>query len=168
LHEDNRDAYECHVKSLQELWPKDYPKHQPKTCPKCSKAPKACECGDAPDPDLSTEEQATYEVIRSARQVQEFLWGDINTGCGLEEFRRMLRKRLSKIDGITQKNHYWRVEMRKRLLQLAAISINVIGKLDGGHDFTSSDIVSNLPQHAEPIKCEEDQARTAIEQAEVE
>jgi hypothetical protein len=101
---------------------------------------------------LSYEEEAIKEVLLAARKVQEFLWGDINKGIGGEEFRRMLRKRLAKLDEVDLGKPYWRVEFRKRLLQVAAIAVNAIGKLDGGYDFVHKGVPSNLPQHADKVE----------------
>ena len=80
--------------------------------------------------DLEKEEELIKETILSARKIQDFLWGGINEGAGFEEFRRMLRKRLVKMDEIKFDNPYWRTEARKRLLQLAAISIQCMARLD--------------------------------------
>lgn len=45
---------------------------------------------------LKTEEEVIKEAIIAARKVQEFLWSDMNNEAGLEEFKRMFRKRLKK------------------------------------------------------------------------
>jgi len=95
---------------------------------------------------LTKEESITKDTIVAARQIQDFLWGGINDGAGFEEFRRMLRKRLAKLDQINFENPYWKTEARKRLLQLAAISIQVMGRLDDP-EFKGS----NLHEFAQPI-----------------
>lgn len=105
----------------------------------------ACEQIDA----MSTEEKAIKEVIVAARKIQDFLWTGINIGAGFEEFRRMLRKRLVKMDEIKFTNPYWKIEARKRLLQLAAISVQAIGRLENpGFQGT------NLGEYADPVKDE--------------
>ena len=78
---------------------------------------------------LSTEEEVIKEVLISARNIQEFLWGNINKEIDFEEFRAMIRKRVAKLDEIDTSKRYWRIEARKRLLQLAAISTNAINKI---------------------------------------
>lgn len=78
------------------------------------------------------EERVIHETIIAVRKVQDFLWSAVNDEIPFEEFRRMLRKRLVKMDQITFDNPYWEIEARKRLLQLAAVSINAINKIDQG------------------------------------
>jgi hypothetical protein len=98
------------------------------------------------------EEKAIIEVIRAARTIQDFLWRDLHDNTGAEEFRRMFRKRVSKLDNISFDNPHWRVEFRKRLLQVAAIAVNAIGKLDRGHVFADKGVPSNLPEYATPLQ----------------
>ena len=107
-----------------------------------------------PDTFLTIEEQYIKDVIRSARTVQEFLWSDMNTGSGLEEFRRMFRKRLAKIEAISMDNPHWRIELLKRLLQTAAICVNLMTKAVSGrltHNGIHPTMPSNLPQFDRPI-----------------
>lgn len=102
---------------------------------------------------LTTEEQNMVEVMKAARMVQDFLWSDINEQCGIEEFKRMFRKRVCKIDQIEISNPYWKVELRKRLLQTAAIAVNCITKLDNDLLIKiNPDFLSNLPEHEEIVK----------------
>ena len=98
---------------------------------------------------MKIEEQTIVEVLKAARLIQEFLWADMNNDCGLEEFKRMFRKRVAKIDQINISNPHWRTELKKRVLQTAAISVNLITKLENGkitfggtHPF----LLSNLPE----------------------
>lgn len=99
---------------------------------------------------MKTERETIIEVLESARTIQEFLWGDMNTGCDIEEYKRMFRKRVAKLDAITADNPHWRVEMKKRLLQTAAVAVNLITQIDNGTiDFdTPMTIESNLPEFA--------------------
>ncbi|WP_319408794.1 hypothetical protein [uncultured Desulfosarcina sp.] len=99
---------------------------------------------------LFGEERCIADVIRAARSIQEFLWADMNSACGLEEFRRMFRKRVAKIDAIRMDNPHWQVELNKRLLQTAAICVNLMAKttraritFDGIHPT----LPSNLPEY---------------------
>ena len=103
---------------------------------------------------LKNEEQSIAEVIRSARTIQEFLWGDMNSDIGLEEFKRMFRKRVAKIDEISMSNPHWRVELKKRLLQTAAIAVNLIAKIDNDelkHSGIHPTKPSNLPDFDTPV-----------------
>ena len=102
----------------------------------------------------TSEEQNIAEVIKAARTVQDFLWDGMNAKCGLEEFRRMFRKRVAKIEAITMDNPHWRVELNKRLLQTAAICVNLMTKSATGrltHDGIHPTLPSNLPGYASPI-----------------
>lgn len=104
---------------------------------------------------MKKEEENILEVIKAARIIQDFLWGGMNDGIGLEEFKRMFRKRIIKIEEITMSNPYWKIELRKRLLQVAAIAINLITKIDNNEinrEDIHSDKPSNLPQYDKPIK----------------
>ena len=49
---------------------------------------------------LCKEEKQLAEAIVAARKMQEFLWGDYNGQWNIEEWRRMFRKRIQKIDDI--------------------------------------------------------------------
>lgn len=93
----------------------------------------------------------TIHVIMTAREIQEFLWGNVGQACGFDEVKRMLRKRVIKLDEVSIENPYWKIEARKRLLQTAAICVKVIHKLDDG---VYDGSVSNLPQYDEPLKGE--------------
>jgi hypothetical protein len=99
--------------------------------------------------EMTSEEENIAEVIRSARTVQDFLWGDMNAECGLEEFRRMFRKRVIKLEEISMSNPHWRVELKKRLLQTAALAVNLITKIDNDelkHEGIHPTMPSNLPE----------------------
>jgi hypothetical protein len=82
--------------------------------------------------ELTREEECVKNVILSARHIQEFLWSEDRERTSLFDFERMLYKRLTKISEIDRSGKHWKVELRKRLLQLAAISINLIYRLDNG------------------------------------
>ena len=99
------------------------------------------------------EEQALIEAIRAARTVQTYLWGEANGSWGIEEWRRMFRKRVAKLDEVRCNNPHASVEMKKRLLQTAALSIALMAIIDEhGIDWQGSgEIPSNLPQYADPV-----------------
>ena len=106
-----------------------------------------CTCGG------SGEEQIIAETIKAARTVQEFLWSSMNHAAGLEEFRRMFRKRVAKLDKVDTKNPHWRIEVKKRLLQTAAIAVNMIAKIDSGtlgHEGVHPTLPSNLSEYSSP------------------
>jgi len=103
---------------------------------------------------IKPEEQNIIAVIKAAREIQEFLWGEMNRDCGLEEFKRMFRKRVAKIDAVSMDNPHWKIELKKRLLQTAAISVNVLTKLDNDmitHGGTHPTLPSNLPEFYGPV-----------------
>jgi hypothetical protein len=109
--------------------------------------------------ELEEQEQKIFlEVLQSARRIQNFLWGTANEQWGLEEWRRMFRKRVEKIDAICEKKPYWQVELRKRLLQQACLSVALIRIIDnrdlkgGIHDT----LPSNLPDYAKELLAGED------------
>jgi hypothetical protein len=98
--------------------------------------------------DLTEEEQIIYETIKSARDLEEYLWGEYNNQWNIEEWRRMFRKRIQKIDDIEPQNPHAKIEMRKRLLQNAALSIALMKILDyDGIPQKKCEIPSNLPQY---------------------
>ena len=76
------------------------------------------------------ENDALATAIESARQVQTFLWEEANGNWGLEEWLRMFRKRVAKLEEIKRDNPHANVELKKRLLQTAALSIALIGIID--------------------------------------
>lgn len=101
------------------------------------------------------ERVAIAEVIESARQVQTFLWGEANGSWGLEEWLRMFRKRVAKLEEVKQSNPHASVELRKRLLQTAALSVALIGIIDrDGVPWESSPDAppSNLPEFQNPVE----------------
>jgi len=103
---------------------------------------------------LHDEERILLDVILSARKVQTALWGGANGEWGMEEWRRMFRKRVAKIDEVDTNNPYAHVEVKKRLLQTAALSvalIRIIDELDGLPTTSNKDRPSNLPTFAEEL-----------------
>lgn len=100
---------------------------------------------------LSKEEQFIEESIIAARKIQTMLWGEANDTWGLEEWRRMFLKRNKKIELIDPENPHAIVELKKRLLQNAALSIALISILHHGKpmDIDNDKIPSNLSEYAE-------------------
>jgi len=103
------------------------------------------------------ETKAITEAIVAARQVQTFLWGEANGEWGLEKWLRMFRKRVAKLDEVKRENPHASVELRKRLLQTAALSVALIGIID--RDGVSWEAAlgappSNLPGYGERFDSE--------------
>lgn len=97
--------------------------------------------------DLSHEEKYIYEAIMSARKIEEFLWGEFNPQWNLDEWKRMFKKRIEKIDDINISNPHAIIELKKRLLQNAALSIALLGILEKGGTNENCELPSNLPQY---------------------
>ena len=102
---------------------------------------------------FSAEEKILHESILAARQVQKFLWGFADGAWSVEEWRRMLRKRVSKLDEVSQSNPHASVEFKKRLLQTAACSIALLAIIEkrGVPWKGKGKLPSNLPKYATPI-----------------
>jgi len=96
---------------------------------------------------LNEEEQIILDAIKAARKIQTFLWGMAKGSWGLEEWRRMFRKRIKKIDDINIENPYAIIELRKRLLQNATLSIALLHILQHYKLSEHSDLPSNLPEY---------------------
>lgn len=116
---------------------------------------------------LSLEEKYIFDVIIAAREIQTFLWGIANGAWGLEEWRRMFIKRFKKIENIDKNNPHAMIELKKRLLQNAALSIALMAIL---HDETKlideTMIPSNLPgytSYEKDVGIESDNMRIDIE-----
>jgi hypothetical protein len=103
----------------------------------------------------TNEEQAAItQAIEAARTVQTFLWGESNGAWGLEEWLRMFRKRVAKLEEVKRDNPHAVVELRKRLLQTAALSIALIGIIDRDGipwDASPDAPPTNLPQYNKPV-----------------
>ncbi len=96
------------------------------------------------------EELQLMNIIRAARDMQRFLWGKVNKGFGLEEWRRMFRKRVAKIDAIDSSNPYAIIELKKRVLQVAALSVGFLAILEEEGmlpEHKEDEPPSNLPQY---------------------
>ena len=99
------------------------------------------------------EEKQIYEVIVASRKLEEYLWGEYNGQWNIEEWRRMFRKRIQKIDDIDVDNPHAKIEMRKRLLQNAALSVALMKIIDDkGIPNNKCNIPSNLPQYVNEDK----------------
>lgn len=101
--------------------------------------------------ELTQEETAMLDVLIAARKVQTFLWGTSNGEWGLEEWKRMFRKRVAKMDAVDEQNPHAAVELKKRLLQTAALAVALIATIDqvGIPQRSTTAPPSNLPQFAD-------------------
>ena len=98
---------------------------------------------------FTDEEEQIKQVIIASRKLEEYLWGEYNGQWNIEEWRRMFRKRIQKIDDIDINNPHAIIEMRKRLMQNAALSVALMKILDTkGIPKDKCEIPSNLPQYA--------------------
>lgn len=99
---------------------------------------------------MDVEEKYIKESIIAARKIQTFLWGVSNGSWGIKEWRRMFIKRVKKIEDIDYNNPHAMVELKKRLLQNAALSIALLAIIDGKNKIEKdSEIPSNLPNYKE-------------------
>jgi hypothetical protein len=100
---------------------------------------------------LSKEEQFLAESIVAARKIQTMLWGEANGSWGLEEWRRMFVKRYNKIQAIDPSNPHAIIELKKRLLQNAALSVALMAILHYGKpmEIENDQIPSNLQEFTE-------------------
>jgi hypothetical protein len=97
---------------------------------------------------------ALEEAIKAARRVQTFLWGEANGSWGLEEWLRMFRKRVAKLEEVKRDNPHAAIELKKRLLQTAALSVALCGIIDKEGvpwDAAPEAPPSNLPQFAATV-----------------
>ncbi len=79
---------------------------------------------------MNIRETKIAEAIKSAREIQEFLWGEQNNEWGIEEWLRMFRKRIVKIEEIDPCNPHLKVELKKRILQLAACAVSLLEQME--------------------------------------
>ena len=96
---------------------------------------------------FSKEEIYLFNSIRSARNVQNFLWGEYNEKWDLEEWKRMFTKRLVKITNIETDNPHAKIELKKRILQNTALGIAMLVKIDSNKIKDKCDVPSNLPKY---------------------
>jgi hypothetical protein len=96
---------------------------------------------------LTEEEKHLFDIVITARKLQEFLWGEHNANWGLEEWKRMFRKRVVKIDDIDPENPHALIELKKRLLQNAALSLALLAIADKKIPAEGYEIPSNLDEY---------------------
>ena len=99
--------------------------------------------------ELNNEEQYLFDAIISARKIQEFLWGEYNSQWDLEEWKRMFKKRIVKIDDIDSNNPHAKIELKKRVLQNAALCIALLNMINNDKINENCNIPSNLSLYGE-------------------
>lgn len=102
---------------------------------------------------LKEEEKYIIETIKAARKIQTYLWGKFDSNFGLEEWRRMFRKRVKKIDEIDVTNPYAIIELRKRVLQMGALAVGLLSVLSDGiiPEHKDNEPPSNLSQYKDKL-----------------
>lgn len=82
---------------------------------------------------LAEREQYILDALMASRQVQDFLWGEGLKKVEPEQLKdvciEMFQKRIDKLKEIDFTNKSSKVELRKRILQTAAISIKLLEQL---------------------------------------
>jgi hypothetical protein len=77
-------------------------------------------------------------VAMAARRVQDYLWNAPGERSYESELLRwnswlaQIRKRVTKLDAVNRSTYHWRVEARKRLLQIAALAVAMMEAIDKG------------------------------------
>lgn len=85
--------------------------------------------------DFTQDEQLIAEAVLEARKVQDFIWGDRTSedrDFDNEFWVALFQKRVDAIASIQIEHPSAIVELRKRLLQQAALSIRALTLIDGG------------------------------------
>ena len=96
---------------------------------------------------FTNEEIYLFNSIKSARKVQEYLWGEYNNKWDLEEWKRMFTKRMVKITEIDKENPHAKIELKKRLLQNTALGVAMLAIIDDNNICDKCDIPSNLQKY---------------------
>lgn len=83
--------------------------------------------------ELTEREQYIMDALLASRQVQDFLWGEGLKKVEPEKLKDvcidMFQKRVEKLKEIDFTNKSSTIELRKRILQTAAISIKLLEQL---------------------------------------
>lgn len=83
--------------------------------------------------ELQSEEVYIQDAILAARKIQNYLWGDLSYGTvpvDVNEWVELFQKRVDKIKEVDLSKRSGMVELRKRVLQQAALSIKMLHTLD--------------------------------------
>jgi hypothetical protein len=75
-------------------------------------------------------------VALAARTIQDYLWGGApGASCRPEGFEKYLdacQKRIECLRVLDRTKRSWKIEARKRLLQLSTVAVSAMEFLDGG------------------------------------
>jgi hypothetical protein len=83
--------------------------------------------------DFTLEEKIIAEAIIEARKVQEYIWQETSAfhrPINYTDWGPIFQKRVDKILEINCDNPHYKIELRKRMLQQAALSILALRILD--------------------------------------
>ncbi len=81
----------------------------------------------------SVDEQLVSDAILEARKVQEYIWQELSfiyNPFEIDKWVNIFQKRVNKIQDIDISHPNHKVELRKRILQQAALSIMALRILD--------------------------------------
>lgn len=80
------------------------------------------------------DEELIIEAVLNARKVQEYIWQELSytndESIDIKKWIRVFKKRVDKISELDAINNNYKVELRKRILQQAALSIAALFVLD--------------------------------------
>lgn len=83
---------------------------------------------------LTKQERIIFNALIQSRFVQEYIWGRLSQGedgkYNIQAWLHIFQKRLDKVAEIRQDHPSAQVELRKRVLQQAALSIRALEVLD--------------------------------------
>lgn len=71
----------------------------------------------------------SVQVLLAARTVQDYLWGPVPGQRPNKDYAawvEVIDKRIGKLSAVRFSNPLWRVEARKRLLQVAAVALAML------------------------------------------
>jgi hypothetical protein len=91
---------------------------------------------------LKKEEKLIKQAIINARNIQDFIWGDdfiLKSPFDPIKWGIVFQKRVDKINEININNKNSKVELRKRLLQQAALSILALKIIDSDIEQTKNE-----------------------------
>lgn len=91
-----------------------------------------------------TRDEKIIDAVKSGISVQDFLWGDFNLNKfpieqNQEIWISVFQKRVDKIREIDFNNQSSKIELRKRILQQACLSIQALLIIDDYLDFPNFD-----------------------------
>jgi hypothetical protein len=94
------------------------------------------------------------KIVKSSKYLQDFIWSDSVTNWDLEEWKRMYNDRMTKINNITELDQMSTVDLKKRLIQIATLSISLLdiatnGKIKNGQRPLKDRVI--IKNNSEPI-----------------